>query len=127
MTITEQIQNWCRHFTGISNKTCKIGLNYDDVKDSTTSPFKWPCFASGLMSGGTCGSCSFPTKEEAQAKAHEMESKSNVAILAYIEIQKQKGDSGTIECPKCKGELHWAKANNKHIRAKCGCGLNFMQ
>ncbi|TXM96796.1 hypothetical protein FV242_33025 [Methylobacterium sp. WL64] len=45
-------------------------------------------------------------------------------------ISAQDGDSGTVECPECKGRLSWARDSfNGHLHGQCetdGC-LRWMQ
>ncbi|WP_345822901.1 hypothetical protein ABC766_32215 (plasmid) [Methylobacterium fujisawaense] len=49
---------------------------------------------------------------------------------AFAAIAADPGDSGTIECPTCKGRLSWRRDNhNGHLHGQCetdGC-LRFMQ
>lgn len=48
--------------------------------------------------------------------------KSNIDFIfeAFMLIMKEKGGSGLIVCPKCKGTLKWTRAsNNKHVWGKC--------
>ncbi len=40
-------------------------------------------------------------------------------LRAMVLIQESGEQSGTIECPACKGVLHFAVASNGHQRAKC--------
>ncbi len=35
---------WCRHFTGLLDKECKVGVVYESVKDANAHPYRWPCF-----------------------------------------------------------------------------------
>lgn len=48
----------------------------------------------------------------------------------FTAISAQDGDSGTIECPVCKGRLAWARdSHNGHLHGQCetdGC-LRWMQ
>lgn len=49
---------------------------------------------------------------------------------AFTAIAAETGDSGTVECPTCKGRLSWARdSHNGHLHGQCetdGC-LRFMQ
>lgn len=41
-------------------------------------------------------------------------------LLAIKTIKDQNENKGIIECPKCKGELHFTRAfSNGHIWGKC--------
>ena len=48
----------------------------------------------------------------------------------FAAIAAEPGDSGTIECPTCKGRLAWARdSHNGHLHGECeteGC-LRWMQ
>ena len=49
---------------------------------------------------------------------------------AFAAIGEEYGDSGTIECPTCKGRLNWVRDSyNGHLHGQCetdGC-LRWMQ
>ena len=50
-------------------------------------------------------------------KRHEEFLKNIVSVIASI---PEKGDSGTVECPACKGIVHWTRArSNGHRWARC--------
>lgn len=50
----------------------------------------------------------------------EEEKKMISAVLqANLKIRELVADKGTIECPMCGGVMPFAKAPNKHVRAKC--------
>jgi len=127
-TIQEQIQNKCKHFSGVMSKLCNAGVNYDEVRESHARPYKFPCFASGNLSGGHCPKACFPSEEEAKAQAAEIEDRGKYTMEAFAEIHKSKLSSGVITCPKCQGEMRFARSSsNGHVRAGCSCGLSFMQ
>lgn len=36
--------SWCKHYRGMyQHKTCKAGVAHDGVRDSSQSPYRWPC------------------------------------------------------------------------------------
>ena len=48
----------------------------------------------------------------------------------FTAISAQDGDSGTIECPHCKGRLTWVRdSHNGHLHGQCETngGLRWMQ
>lgn len=126
----EQVMNSCLHFTGLFRQThCKAGVCYDEVKDTSTRPYRFPCFADNGISR-TCPHAQFPTAEEAAAEKrrsderHARVSKARAAIVEHT-IGK-RGVAGTIPCPCCEGgTLRFSVSGyNGHIHARCsteGC------
>lgn len=52
----------------------------------------------------------------------DIETVGNIKYIleAYKLIGNKKGNRGTIECPKCKNELHFSRASsNGHVWGKC--------
>lgn len=41
------------------------------------------------------------------------------ARRAILDAGAKPSTRGVIECPNCKGRLHWSMAFNKHIHASC--------
>lgn len=127
-TVAEQILSKCIHFTGVQNKVCEAGIVYQDVIDANDKPYKFPC----LNEGNTqCCKREFPTKEEAERKAKEIDDSCAAVVTAIVQIKaKVKGGEkqGQIDC-KCGGKINYATAEcNGHIRAKCTkCDIQFME
>lgn len=73
-SIEEQISDKCIHFTGLGNKVCDAGVEYDSVKTKSTSPYKIPCLRNCQMSGGFygCDKQHFPTEEEIKTEVEEI-------------------------------------------------------
>jgi hypothetical protein len=44
-SFVERQMNRCKHFTGIQHEVCAAGVTYKDVRDESTRPFGFPCFA----------------------------------------------------------------------------------
>lgn len=130
-TLKEQIKCKCIHFTGMMNKTCKAGMNYQEVADPGSRPIKLPCFKEGEMSGGNCDKSEFLSDEEATKKANEIKSDGAKTMLAMIAVKEHVRSMGTIvgniKCPSCGGELKYAQAPNKHTRGNCACGINWIE
>ena len=91
-SLAEQYKGWCKHFNGIQNDACKIGVSYASlVPEEFGRARKLPCFAS-TVNPVPCVSCVFPTDEE--AAAYERESRRRIAeYMAAIAEGK---------CPVCK-------------------------
>jgi hypothetical protein len=118
--------NVCVHFTGVQHDTCKVGVRYDDVKDTSTRPYRWPC----TSRGGSCASFLAPTAEEIAA-----DEAATTAVFARIDTARTaivakhgtaRGLADTMPCPNaCGGTLHYRIArSNGHIHAACstqGC------
>lgn len=127
-TFVEQRMNRCRHFTGIQNDTCKLGVAYADVKrQRPNGGFNFPCLADQQLD--TCDKRVFETREEADAAEREFAAElekvqqSRKAIIAWA--VGRRGIQGEIPCPVDGGTLHFTIASvNGHIHAACsndGC------
>ena len=119
---------WCRHFTGIQNITCEAGVTYVDVRDSDSSPYRWPCLHGDL----TCEKREYRTAEEnaATEAAWDAEWAAIKAARADI-VAALEGNAGgtTIVCPKCSESLAGSIASNGHVHGACsteGC-LRWME
>lgn len=115
----------CRHFNGVQNRTCKAGVNYDELVPI-------PCI--GYRPGDThrqaeCDKKSCWTREEAVRNEKTREEETKKALLAIsaahsaakaIGLKKGNGGSGSTECPVCKGKLHFSVASiNGHLWGRC--------
>lgn len=117
----------CRHFNGVQNETCKVGIRYDDFAFPGL-----PCIIKYRRSDlATCDRYEEPTDDEVAEwreyldRRMEMHRKVGPAI---VEIKRQhKGESwqGVIDCPCCGGRLHVSHAAyNGHCHGRCetdGC------
>lgn len=121
------LQIWmrkCRHFTGVSNKTCKAGVNYDDV-----API--PCIGlEAEVKQAFCDKKSCWTREEAieieKEKAESMRRFFLAANAAHDDAKakgykKGRGGKDSLPCPVCKtGTLHYSVASyNGHLWGQC--------
>lgn len=107
----------CVHFTGVQNKTCKLGHAY-------TRPL--PCLAPFTpdQKRGECADLRLYTLEEFEAEEkafHErFEFYRTARARIAAKISSGGGAVGVIECPKCKGRLHYSRAaSNGHVWGKC--------
>lgn len=129
--LIEQISGRCVHFNGISNKTCKEGVKYEDVRDDSQRPFRFPCLK--RVEGGSCLIVKFPTLEEAEKEASEIEEIQNKTVNAVVlvkeHIQKTGKNVGSIKCPGCGGDLHYRTAQiNGHVSATCStCSMGWIE
>lgn len=63
--LKKQLECQCKHFSGLINKCCTIGVKYDDVIKANSLP----C----LQTGGECVSFELYTNEEVGKKIEEIE------------------------------------------------------
>ena len=112
----------CLHFNGTVNKSCKRGVVYNDVKDSSTSPFRYPCHSDGVDI--LCGFREYPTVEQLDREDKEFA----VLLSNMLLVRKAITDTthgkrnlqGNLNCPVCTtGKVHYSVAYNGHIHAQC--------
>jgi hypothetical protein len=129
-TLQQQLANKCKHFNGIMSKTCRCGINYQEISDPVARPIKLPCFKDTGMTN--CDKAEFRTSEDVAAEVKEMDefcSKGLKAMLAVkLHISETRKLSGVIVCPSCKGDLKYSSAlSNGHTRGFCECGISWME
>jgi len=124
LTVKEQIARKCKHFNGVFNKICKVGVEYNSVKGE--KPMELPC----INTGGECSKAEFRTEEEVDALVASLSSLSGKALTNYAKIkadyEKNKMYAGKVDC-ECGGVVSYSVAqSNGHIWAKCNnCGMSF--
>ena len=129
--LIDQISGRCVRFNGLSNKECKEGVKYENVRDESVRPFRFPCLK--RHEGGRCLSVKFPTPEEAEKEAAEIEEVQNRTVNALVLVKqniKKTGElSGSIECPGCGGKLNYSSAKiNGHVHASCSsCSMGWIE
>jgi hypothetical protein len=102
----------CKHFTGVAVPTCRAGVRYEDVKDSTgPRPFRWPCTSPNAAT--TCAARCYPTHEEAAAEWDDFE-----RLLADREEKLSRG-----LCPRCSRPVEPRRQVGRCIYGACGCRL----
>lgn len=131
-SLHSQIANKCKHFTGLGNKECSIGIKYKDVEVPGARPIKIPCVINSSLSGGNCSKSCFKTKEEVEKELQKIKNDGVMVLTAYATIKtiikETDNPIGKIECPSCKGDLNYnASSTNGHIWAKCKCGLGWVE
>ena len=124
--------DWCKHYNGTVNAACKAGVNYDAIKDVSSIPYRWIC--TDPQSTVPCDLCVRRTPEEIRERKEYLLDRLKHMDAAFAKIrpfrQRGKTTTGVIECPKCKGRLHYSISGyNGHIHGKCetdGC-LSWIQ
>lgn len=126
-TLAEQIANKCVHFTGLLEDRCEVGIPYDEVRDTSASPYRFPCFKDNCL---PCERKEFLSDEQV---AHEVEqinlhtNRTMKAMRAAADdakvhgFKKGSGGVGNLKCPCCEtGTLHYSVAGyNGHMHGRC--------
>lgn len=132
----------CKHFCGLRDKKCNAGVVYDSVTPRPGEPgcaLRIPChlperFAARFNERqrseqdqrGTCDKFELPSDEE--IAKHEAEIKAvierHMRMEPFIRDMRMKhrkdGFRGIVECPVCKGKLHFTVSNyNGHTSGRC--------
>ncbi len=113
----DQFSNWCRHYNGLLNDTCKAGVRYDDVKDKrdvgvVRGLARFPCFKNSNCAE-RCPSASFLSEEEIAVEKE----RSNQAIAQFL---KELTEGKT--CPHCHRPIEKRYQVGRCVYAKpCGC------
>jgi hypothetical protein len=123
-TLEEQIAGKCRHFNGVMNDTCKIGIAYKDIR-SDDRPFRFPCID---KEDHSCSKAVFLTPEEVHDEVDQIKKSSTKAINVLIKVKSEKKIKGFVPCD-CGGKIHYALApQNSHVWAKCDtCDLSIIE
>lgn len=97
--ITKSYANWCVHYSGLMDKTCKKGIDYRALTggDDFGIALRIPCLKSN-ESTVVCEHCHYPT--EAEVQAHEAE------MQAHMERMREDGEiiMAAHEKPEHMGE-----------------------
>ena len=119
MTMTDQrtkaallvYRDKCRHFNGIQHTTCKVGVNYTDVRDpSMPGPYRWPCLDGGRGAADTCSKRSLLTQEEHAEHEREMNAVVDRAMAAVA----------AGKCHVCGADAEPSKVVGRCRYAACG-------
>lgn len=82
----------CAHFNGMINKTCKVGVQYESVRDDSARPFRYPCLDTGDGHGAiACPKAEYPTREQVIEREEQHR--------AYIREWSRKLEENI--CPEC--------------------------
>ncbi len=124
-------RGFCNHYRAMSeHETCEAGVSYEATKGLPHD--QRPCFFKGdppATKSTLCELAMYPTPEELAerdaelARRFERMIKARDAIVAHCGGKWKKGmpgKSGVIECPCCKGKLHYSRAGySGHVHARC--------
>lgn len=115
-----------------TNAQCNAGVSFASVGgDLAVAGFatRLPCIALKIAPTGgakeTCATKRLPTADELAAFEREFAKALDRARLVMTTIAPlrdlcgKRGGAGVIECPVCKGRLHWSIASNGHCHGKC--------
>jgi hypothetical protein len=128
-SFAERAANRCKHFTGIQHDVCKAGVAYKDVRDESTRPYGFPCFADESRNA-VCAKRELTTRDEAEAEEREFQAAFARVKTCRSAIKKNHGEArglhGEMPCPtECGGTLHYSISGyNGHIHGDCttaGC------
>ena len=120
----------CASFTGLQNKTCEAGVEYDSVRGEGPGV---PCLCdwkTGEQPSKACDKRRWPTREEAEAdiaSANASFERIDACMKAIREKHgKARGLRDSMPCPNaCGGTLHYSIAGyNGHVHGRCtteGC------
>jgi hypothetical protein len=132
----------CKHFCGLRDKKCNAGVAYNSVTPRPGEPgcaLRIPCMLpdkfkermsprqiEAMQEKGTCEKFELPT--DAEIAEHEAAIKAVVdrhtKMAPWIRDMRMKhrkeGFRGVVECPVCKGRLHFTVSNyNGHTSGRC--------
>ena len=128
----------CTHFNGHS-QPCAVGKDKDKLSGRPEGGWsrRLPCVKKNSIA---CDKAEFiATKEELEKEAHTIAQLANMFTAIRLIAEKTKAEpsfepgkakeaedqKGTIECPSCKGTLHYfVSGTNGHIHGNCstkGC------
>lgn len=110
----------CRHFTGLQNDTCAVGVRYMDVRDaSKPGPYRWPCL-------GECATTCEKRAPKTEAEIDEEDLKRAEMFAAVVRARAAIVDTGksagVVNCPRCGGAdaLRFRVSScNGHVHAAC--------
>lgn len=119
----------CRHFTGVCNKVCAAGVEYDAFRCGPA--VQLPCLLLRPdVPQATCEKYVERTQEELDAEERETNEAmaKHILVIPFVSEWRKKpprGKQEVVECPACKGRLHLSQsAGNGHVWGRCqtkGC------
>ena len=111
--ISKQMKRECRHFTGMGDKACEVGIAYDSVSDTTLAfPDHLPC-----LSPDQRHRCShFAAYTDAECQAHEAAHNAVMNEIATFERRE------TENCLACHRHVDRLEQVGRCVYARpCGC------
>ncbi len=111
----ERRSKTCRHFNGIMNDCCDLGIAYKSVRDETQSPYTFPCLGLGKdeSCSTSCEKRDFFTWEEITKQDEE----TGRAVAEYLENLKRN------ICPNHKVKITPMQVGQCVYAKECGCRL----
>lgn len=136
MSKNSRLTGWCRHYDGhgvvLGSGLCEAGVDVHKLcGDVPGILLRFPCRASNDVNGApSCEKRELWTEAEVeQMELEEMETARH-ALKAIAAIRQSPERNGTVTCPRCGGNLHFARSlRNSHVNAACetqGC-LSMME
>lgn len=126
-TLEQQIADKCIHFTGIMDKACKAGVEYDSFGEVKMGVI--PCIKGGTA---TCDKCEYPSAEGVIKQLEEIKKDGTKGLMILLHVKahhkKNGGNGGVILC--CNGDhtLRYSVAPNGHFWVSCEtCHVNLME
>ncbi len=116
LPLWRQLQDRCQHFNGLINDVCGAGVRYEDVRDTSTSPYGFPCLVRDLhqTASTTCERAKFLTDDEAKAQEEE--------IYARARARAEREQAGF--CGQCGAKVERkAQVGRCIYNEPCGCRL----
>lgn len=116
-SLEDQISGRCVHFTGIMDKKCKAGVEYESFPQPRFKTL--PC----LKGTSLCDKCQFPTPEEVKAEVDGIKSMSDsgikVLLAAKAHYKKMGISFSMFTCPICGKNAAYTVASNGHFAVSC--------
>lgn len=114
----------CKHYNRhvAEHGECEADINVRRAVGGPDSGWlmRTPCFVDHEQKAFMCERYAEPTDEELAARNAEIAASiKRIGIARKAILDAGAKPSGTIKCPHCAGTLHWSKASNGHIHAKC--------
>ena len=108
----------CKHFTGIHQKTCKLGIAYKDLGYVMGGKQGLPCLGPDVRPKMPCAYHCLPTKEEWEQEKKEQ----TQAVKTFLTQMKDREAKGL--CWQCGKALTAKRQVGRCIYAEpCGCRL----
>lgn len=109
-----QSDGWCRHYSGMMNKSCDAGVEYDSIKTTQDDypPVTWHCINEGAKV--KCPKHELHTPEEIAEQHRQI----GAALTRFVAFLNGEGD----ECPQCGAKMESAEKIGRCVYARpCGC------
>lgn len=103
---------WCRHYSGMMNKSCDAGVEYDSIKDTSVVPYRFHCIHADTA---------VPCALRAEYTPEEIEERHRQIAAALTRFASFLGGESD-ECPHCGTTIESAEKIGRCVYARpCGC------